>query len=371
MSGPLKGIRIIEIAGIGPAPFASMMMADHGAEVIRIDRPDTPFNPNDILARSRTRITLDLKSPGDVSRLRRLCQTADGLIEGFRPGVMERLGLGPETLLADNARLVYGRMTGWGQNGPAARKAGHDINYIALSGALHSIGRKGQPPTPPLNLLGDFGGGAMMLAFGMTAALLAVRNGAAGQVVDAAITDGTILLMSMIWGFHAEGIWNDKTGENWLDSAAPFYDAYETSDGLYVAIGAIEAPFRKALRKGLGIDGDPLFDDVDNQDNWPRQKEALTHIFKRKSRDEWCEVFKDVDACFAPVLSLTDTPQHPHNLARNTFYPTDTGPHPAPAPRYSATPCDPPQAAIRAISPDDALIDQLCAARSIAQSTFE
>ena len=338
MVGPLSGIRIIELAGIGPGPFCGMMLADHGAEVIRVDRPGTAPAPHDPLLRSRKSVTLDLKSPHDVERLRALIRTADGLIEGFRPGVMERLGLGPDVLLEDNGKLVYGRMTGWGQDGPYAAAAGHDINYIALSGVLGALGRAGDKPTPPINLIGDFGGGGMMLAFGMVSALLAVRNGAPGQVIDCAMTDGSALLMAMMWGFRADGTWRDERGVNLLDTGAPFYDTYETADGKFVAIGSIEPQFHALLREALGIAADPLFDTQMDPAAWPAQKERLAAIFRTKTRDEWCALMETTDICFAPVLGFDEVAAHPHNAARDTFLSVGGVMQPAPAPRYSRTP---------------------------------
>jgi len=343
MPGPLHGIRIVELAGIGPGPFCGMMLADHGAEVIRIDRPGAAVDPRDPLLRSRTTMQLDLKAPDDIAKLRALLRTADGMIEGFRPGVIERLGIGPEVLLADNPKLVIGRMTGWGQDGPYAAAAGHDINYIALSGVLGALGRVGEKPTPPINLVGDFGGGAMMLAFAMVSALLAVKNGAPGQVIDCAMTDGSALLMAMMWGFRAQGIWSDARGTNLLDTGAPFYDTYETADGKFVAIGSIEGQFYALLREALGLNGDPLFDNQYDRTQWPAQKARLTEIFRTKTRDAWCASMEASDICFAPVLAWDEVADHPHNKARGTFIEVDGVMQPAPAPRYSATPCDPPR----------------------------
>ena len=334
MPGPLTGIRIVELAGIGPGPFCGMMLADHGAKVIRVDRPGATLDPRDPLLRGRTAMNLDLKSPGDVAKLRELVKTADGLIEGFRPGVTERLGIGPDVLLGDNPKLVYGRMTGWGQSGPLAPTAGHDINYIALSGVLGAIGRPGEKPVPPINLVGDFGGGAMMLAFGMVSGLLAVKNGAAGQVIDCAMTDGSALLMAMMWGFRANGLWQDARGTNMLDTGAPFYDTYETADGKFVAIGSIEPQFYALLRAKLGITDDPLFDGQHDRAQWPAQKERLTAIFRTRTRDEWCALMAGTDVCFAPVLSMAEAAAHPHNVARGTFVEIDGVMQPAPAPRF-------------------------------------
>jgi alpha-methylacyl-CoA racemase len=343
MAGPLTGIRIVELAGIGPGPFCGMMLADHGAEVIRVERPGTAGDPRspttrnarDPLLRRRSYVELDLKSPADIAKLRDLVKTADGLIEGFRPGVIERLGIGPDVLLADNPKLVIGRMTGWGQDGPYAPAAGHDINYIALSGVLGAVGRAGEKPVPPINLVGDFGGGAMMLAFGMVSGLLAVKNGAPGQVIDCAMTDGSALLMAMMWGFRANGIWADERGVNMLDSGAPFYDTYETADGGFVAIGSIEPQFYALLREKLGVTDDPLFDGQFDRAQWPAQKARLTAIFKTRTRDEWCAAMEGTDVCFAPVLSMAEAAAHPHNVARGTFIDRDGVIQPAPAPRFS------------------------------------
>ncbi len=337
MPGPLSGLRIIELAGIGPGPFAGMMLADHGAEVIRVDRPGARIDMRDPLLRSRTLIGVDLKSPDGVALVRDLCRTADGLIEGFRPGVTERLGLGPDVLLADNPKLVYGRMTGWGQTGPYAAAAGHDINYIALAGALHAFGRAGEKPTPPINMVGDFGGGGMMLAFGMVSALLHAGRTGEGQVIDAAMTDGTAVLMSMIWGFRANGIWSDDRGTNLLDTGAHFYDTYETADGNWLSIGSIEPQFYAELRRLTGLDADPAFDAQMDRAAWQPLKAKLAALFLTRTRDEWCELMEMTDVCFAPVLSMAEAPSHPHNVARRTFVEAGGVTQPAPAPRYSAT----------------------------------
>ncbi|MBB4154395.1 alpha-methylacyl-CoA racemase [Sphingomonas jinjuensis] len=341
-AGPLAGIRIVEIAGIGPGPFACMMLADHGAEVIRVERPggaggDLPLDPRkDILARNRRRVAIDLKSAEGAAVVRDLVATADGLVEGFRPGVMERLGLGPDELIGANPRLVYGRMTGWGQTGPYAAVAGHDINYIALSGALHACGRADDKPVPPLNLIGDFGGGAMMLAFGMLAAILSAKATGTGQVVDCAMTDGSALLMGMIYSFRAQGFWADRRGVNLLDGGAPFYDTYQTADGGYVAIGAIEPHFYALLKEKAGL-GSEFAVQMDAR-RWPEQRAVLAGVFAGKTRDEWCAIMEGSDVCFAPVLSLDEAPEHPHNVARDTFVEAGGVVQPAPAPRYSATP---------------------------------
>lgn len=343
MAGPLAGLRIVEFAGIGPGPFAGMMLADHGAEVIRLERPGARVNPVDPLTRSRTMIAADLKSEADVARVRELLKTADGLIEGYRPGVMERLGLGPDVVLADNPRLVYGRMTGWGQFGPYAQAAGHDINYIALSGALHTYGRAGDKPTPPINMIGDFGGGGMMLAFGMVAALLHAAKTGEGQVIDCAMTDGAATLNAMIWGFRAAGIWDDRRGVNMLDTGAHFYDTYETSDGKFISLGSIEPQFYAELRQRAGLTEDKAFDAQMDRAGWPALKDKLTALFRTKTRDEWCALMEATDVCFAPVLSMAEAPAHPHNAERGTFLEIDGKVQPAPAPRYSRTKTDAPR----------------------------
>lgn len=343
MAGPLAGLRIVEFAGIGPGPFCGMMLADHGAEVIRIDRASggrggsQPISNKDILARGRKSIALNLKSEQGIALARKLCASADGLIEGFRPGVMERLGLGPEVLLADNPKLIYGRMTGWGQTGPYAPFAGHDINYIALAGALAHFGRAGEKPTPPINMVGDFGGGGMMLAFGMVSALLNVARGGQGQVIDAAMTDGTAVLMSMIHGMANQGVWREDLGANLLDTGAHFYDTYETSDGKFVSIGSIEPQFYAELRARLGLAEDPDFDAQMNPANWPALKDKLAAIFRTKTRAEWDEALEHSDVCYAPVLTMSEAREHPHMAARENFIDVADSPQPAPAPRYSGT----------------------------------
>lgn len=345
MAGPLNGIRIVEFAGIGPGPFCGMMLGDHGADVIRIDRPGARLDPRDPLARNRRSVVLDVKTDAGLAAARALCRTADGLIEGYRPGVMERLGLGPDLLLADNPRLVYGRMTGWGQTGPLAGAAGHDIDYIAVSGVLHTVGRAGGRPVPPVNYVGDFGGGAMMLAFGMVAALLAVRNGAPGQVVDAAMTDGSALLAGMSWHMLAAGLNRDEAGVNLLDGGAHFYDTYECADGRYIAVGAIEPQFYALLRGLAGVADDPAFDAQHDRAAWPELRERLAAIFLTKTRDEWEALTAASDACVAPVLSMREAPDHPHNVARGTFAEIGGAVQPMPAPRYSVTANAPPAAA--------------------------
>jgi alpha-methylacyl-CoA racemase len=340
--GCLAGLKIIEIAGIGPAPFCAMMLADHGAEVIRIVPPGADrlglIDPDkDILARSRKLMIVDLKQRSGVEAVRDLCKSADGLIEGFRPGVMERLGLGPDLLLSDNPKLVYGRMTGWGQSGPRAHTAGHDINYIALSGVLECVGRAGDKPTPPVNLIGDFGGGGMLLAFGMLAAILHSQKSGQGQVIDCAMVDGSALLASMIWSFLAQGAWSDKRGSNALDTGAHFYDTYACADGGHIAIGPIEPKFYSEFLRRVGIAESGQFARQHDRTLWPTLKERLAGIFAGKTRAEWCAIFEGSDACVAPVLTLVEAPQDPHNAARGTFIEVGGVTQPRPAPRFSAT----------------------------------
>jgi alpha-methylacyl-CoA racemase len=332
---PLDGIRVIEFAGIGPGPFAGMMLADHGAEVIRIDRAKPGAAPEkDPLLRGRKSVSLDLKDPKSIDAVRRIVRDADAIIEGFRPGVMERLGLGPDVLIGDNPKLVYGRMTGWGQTGPMAPEPGHDINYIAISGVLHALGRKGEKPTPPINLAGDFGGGGMFLAFGMLAALLHAQRTGEGQVVDAAMTDGSAVLMTMMWGFRGMGRWSDERGTNLLDTAAHFYDTYETADGKFISLGAIEPQFYAEFRKVTGL-SDAKWDAQMDARGWPALKDELTQLFKTKTRAEWVALFKGHDICFAPVLGFDEALADPHNQARGTFVNAGGIDQPAPAPRYS------------------------------------
>lgn len=341
--GPLSGFKIIEIAGIGPGPYGAMLLADLGADIIRIDRagnvvggdPDNP--PADVLARGRRSIGVDLKNPDGVSTVLDLVDSADALIEGFRPGVMERLGLGPDVCLERNPRLVYARMTGWGQSGPYASAAGHDINYIALAGALEPLGRAGEKPTPPINLVGDFGGGGMMLAFGVCAALLETSRSGEGQVIDAAMIDGAASLMTMTWSFKAMGIWRDERGTNMLDTGAHFYDTYETADGKYVSIGSIEPQFYAELLRLTGLEGEELPRQMDRS-AWPELKDRLADVFRSKTRDEWCEIMEHTDVCFAPVLAMDEAPEHPHIAERGTFTEVAGITQPAPAPRFSRTP---------------------------------
>lgn len=343
MAGPLAGIKIIEFAGIGPGPFCGMMLADQGAEVTVLHRPGAAPDKRLALSRSRKLIEIDLKSAEGRAYARDVVKDSDGLIEGFRPGVMERLGLGPDVLIGDNPKLVYGRMTGWGQYGPLAHAAGHDINYISISGALHAFGREGEKPTPPINMVGDFGGGAMMLALGMVSAILNAKTGGTGQVVDCAMTDGSATLMSMIYDFHNTGLWQDNRGVNLLDTGAHFYDTYETSDQKYISIGSIEPQFYAELRRIAKLEDDSEFDAQMNPSSWKSLKIKLTALFLEKTRDEWCALMEGTDVCFAPVLSLTEAKEHSHNVARETF--VDVGGHlqPAPAPRYSVTVSDKPK----------------------------
>jgi len=344
MAGPLEGVRIIEMAGIGPGPFAGMMLADHGAEVIRIDRPGRQ-TPEPVLGRNRKSIVVDLKTPGGIQIVRDLAKSADGFFEGLRPGVMERLGLGPDVLIADNPRLIYGRMTGWGQTGPYAPAAGHDINYIALAGALHAYGRAGEKPTPPINMVGDFGGGGMMLAYGMVCAILSARSTGRGQVIDCAMTEGAAVLMGMIWGFRGMGAWHDERGVNMLDTGAHFYDTYQCADGTFISIGSIEPQFYALLRQLTGLDADPDFDAQMDSRQWGALKAKLTALFKTRPRDHWCGLMEMTDVCFAPVLSMAEAPEHPHNMARGAFAEIGGMVQPMPAPRYSGTATAMPSAA--------------------------
>jgi len=341
--GPLEGHRIIEIAGVGPGPYCAMLLADMGAEVVRVARPDPGIfarDPaRDPLNRGRRCICLDLKHPEAVGALLRMLERADGLIEGFRPGVMERLGLGPEPCLARNPRLVYGRMTGFGQEGPLAGTAGHDINYLALAGVLAHIGRSGQPPTPPINLVADFGGGGLLLAFGMVCALLERVRSERGQVVDAAMVDGAASLMTVFHAAQQAGAWRDERGTNLLDGGAPFYDVYETADGKHVSIGSLEPPFYAELLASTGLadaEGSPQFD----REGWPALRQRLTEAFRTRTRDEWCEIMADRDVCFAPVLSMAEARQHPHQRARDAYVEVGGTLQPRPAPRFSRTDSD-------------------------------
>ncbi|MBK4738715.1 CaiB/BaiF CoA transferase family protein [Noviherbaspirillum pedocola] len=360
MAGPLSGLKVIEMVGLGPAPFCAMLLADMGAEVIRIDRPRKGFSGQDearfeILARGRRSLALDLKKPGAAEAVLDLVEQADALIEGFRPGVMERLGLGPDACQARNPRLVYGRMTGWGQHGPLAQAAGHDINYIAISGALHAIGRPDEPPTVPLNYIGDFGGGAMLLAVGVLCALLKVRGGGKGEVVDTAMTDGAALLSAMMYGMKAAGSWSNQRGENLIDGGAHFYGTYACADGKHVAIGSIEPQFYALLLKHCGLD-DPAFREQLDQRSWPMLRNRLADVFKTRTRDEWCSLMEGTDICFAPVLDWDEAPRHPHNQARGTFIEIDGVMQPAPAPRFSDSVPDEPMPPARAGEHSEAVL---------------
>jgi len=338
--GPLKGVKIIEIGGIGPSPFCGMMLSDMGADVVRIEKKGQFKRLKaqyDVLTRNRRSLIVDMKNPVGIDIVLRMIEQADALQEGFRPGVMEQLGLGPEVCLERNARLVYGRMTGWGQQGPLSHVAGHDINYIALSGALHGIGRPGEKPVVPLNLIGDFGGGGMLLAFGMVCALFEARQSGKGQVVDAAIIDGAASLMAMIYGLRASGLWSGSRGRNLLDGGAHFYDTYETRDGKYISIGSVEPGFYKILRQLAGLT-EPDFDDQMDSRKWPSLKKKLEEVFKTKTRDEWCGLLEGSDACFAPVLTTAEAAKHPHNRYRNTFIEKNGLLQQSPAPRFSRTP---------------------------------
>lgn len=335
--GPLSGFRIVEFQGIGPGPFAAMLLSDMGAELVRIDRKGgrTP-NKAEITYRGRRAVALDMKKPEAVEAALKLIERADALIEGFRPGVMERLGVGPEVCLKRNPRLVYGRMTGWGQSGPLSQAAGHDINYIALAGALHAIGNAGNKPVPPLNLVGDFGGGALYLAFGVVCGLLEASSSGKGQIVDAAMTDGAASLMAMFYGMAASGFWQDRRGVNMLDSGAHFYDTYETKDGKWISLGSIEPQFYREMLQKTGID-DPALEAQMDRNAWPTLKQKVAAVIRTKTRDEWDRIMLGSDVCYAPVLSLSEAPRHPHNVARDTFIEIDGIVQPAPAPRFSRT----------------------------------
>lgn len=360
--GPLAGIRIIELAGIGPGPFAAMLLADMGAEVIRVERPGGSLfggdrTELDFLNRGKRCLCADLKKPGAVTLIKRLIESADGLLEGFRPGVTEKLGLGPDDCLSLNERLVYGRMTGWGREGPLAMRAGHDINYIAIAGALHPIGRAGEKPVIPLNLVGDFGGGGMLLAYGMVCALLEAKTSGKGQVVDAAMVDGAALLMTSIFAATQTGFWSEQRGSNMLDSGAPFYEVYETADGKYMAVGAIESQFYQVFIERLG-----LRDSLPNQydvDQWPAMKQQIQEAFAGKTRDEWTAIFEDSDACVTPVLEMREAREHPHNRARGSFVERDGIWQPRTAPRFSRTDGGAPGQAVASGRDSRAILDEL------------
>lgn len=350
--GVLSGIRVVEFEAIGPAPFGTMLLADMGADVVRIDRPvaASDLGPKfegqrkDITGRNRSSVTLDLKNPDSIAAALALIERADVLIEGFRPGTMERLGLGPEVALARNPRLVYARMTGWGQTGPMANRAGHDLNYIALSGVLSAIGPAGGRPVPPLNLVGDYGGGGMLLAMGVLAAMVNVQRGGAGQVVDAAMTEGAAQLGSVIWGLLAGGHWTEQRGSNLLDGGAPWYDTYETRDGQYLSIGPIESRFYGQMLEILGLTNADLPGQHDRA-GWPRLREAFTTVFLSRTRAQWAEAFENSDACVVPVLGFAEAAEHPHSVARGSFIEVDGVVQPVPAPRFQGTPSAQPRPA--------------------------
>jgi alpha-methylacyl-CoA racemase len=339
--GPLKGMKVVMVGGIGPGPFCAQMLADMGADIIRIDKKGEPRiafiqKKFDVLHRNIRSVTIDFKKQEGIEAALKLIDKAEAIIEGFRPGVMEKLGLGPDICLKRNPKLIFGRMTGWGQEGPLAQAAGHDINYIALTGALHAIGKAGEKPVVPLNIVGDFGGGSLFLAFGIMCGVYEARQSGKGQVVDAAVVDGTSALMGAFYGLKAAGLWSDNRGTNVLDGGAQFYDTYETSDGKYISLGSLEPQFYKLLLELAEID-DPVFKNQLDIFKWPEMKEKLTVIFKSKTRDEWCEIMEGTDVCFAPVLSFDEAINHPHNVEREVFIDVDGVMQPAPAPRFSRT----------------------------------
>lgn len=347
--GPLQGITVIELAGLGPGPFCGMLLSDMGADVISVERPGVADRDDVVCMRGRRSITLDLKQPQAVAVLLDLCETADVLFEGFRPGVAERLGIGPDVCMARNPALIYGRMTGWGQDGPLANSAGHDINYIALSGALHAIGRNNESPLPPLNLVGDYGGGGMVLAFGILSALLERYQSGKGQIIDASMVEGSALLMSVFYGLHAQGRHSEHRGTNLLDSGAPFYDVYETKPEPgktreFISIGSLEPQFYKTLIDAIGADRNDFFPQQ-NTHAWPDRKSTLAKLFMRRTREQWCQILEGTDACFAPVLSMAEAVTHPQNVARNSFVEVDGIVQPAPTPKFSRTQPDTPGAA--------------------------
>ena len=336
--GPLKGLQIIEMAGIGPAPFCGMVLSDLGANVIRVDRVTSAgsVSRQEASNRGKKSIAVDLKTPKGIEIVLNLVAASDAIFEGFRPGVMEKLGLGPDVCLQKNKKIVFGRMTGWGQEGPLAHAAGHDINYISLSGVLATIGRPGSPPVPPLNLIGDYGGGGMLLALGLVAALFETKSSGKGQVIDAAMVDGSALLMTMIYNMRGMGLWKDSLGSNFLDGGAHFYDTYECKDGKYISIASIEPKFYQLLRETTPLE-DSIFDDQLSRESWSEQKKSLKEIFLKKTQQEWCDLMEGTDICFAPVLNMAEAPEHPHNKARDTFIELEGIVQPAPAPRFSRT----------------------------------
>nr|WP_232663723.1 CaiB/BaiF CoA-transferase family protein [Pseudonocardia sp. TRM90224] len=361
-NGPLRGLKVVELAGIGPGPHAAMVLADLGADVVRIDRPSgglklgDPSVPDPTL-RGRRKVAADLKTPEGRETVLRLVERADVLLEGLRPGVTERLGVGPDACHARNPRLVYGRMTGWGQDGPLAARAGHDINYIGLTGTLHAIGRAGERPVPPLNLVGDFGGGSMLLVIGIVAALWEAQRSGQGQVVDAAMVDGVSVLNQMVWSLLAQKVWVDEPAANLLDGHAPFYDTYTCSDGRHVAVGAIEPQFYAAMLAGLGLTDAADLPHQFDRDRWPQLKARIAEVFATRTRDEWAAVFVDTDACVTPVLSFAEAAEHPHLVARSTIVERDGVPEAAPAPRFSRTPTALPETAREPEPLEDVLAD--------------
>jgi alpha-methylacyl-CoA racemase len=365
MAGPLSGVRVIELAGIGPCPFACMMLADMGADVIRVDRPpartggemERLMRNDSVVDRGRRSIALDMKDPRGVEAVLKLVEHADILVEGFRPGVTEKLGVGPDICRVRNLRLVYGRMTGWGQTGPLAQAAGHDINYISLSGALHAMGQANRPPEPPLNLVGDYGGGGMLLAVGVVSALYEAQRSGQGQVVDVAMTDGASILMATLYGLRAKGFWQDRRESNFLDGSAHFYASYECADGKYVSLGPIEPQFYNKLMSLCGI-RETEFLEQWSQSQWPELKRKLAEVMRQRTRDDWCKVLEGSDACFAPILDMAEAPLHPHNVARRTFLEVDGVVQPAPAPRFERTPSEVPVPAPQAGRDTQALLTE-------------
>ncbi|WP_439660763.1 CaiB/BaiF CoA transferase family protein [Lentzea sp. HUAS TT2] len=366
MTGPLAGLKVVELAGLAPAPFGAMVLADLGADVVQVHKPGSVQTvPGDFLGRNRRSIAIDTRTPEGAELVLGLVERSDVLIEGFRPGVTERLGIGPAQCLARNPRLVYGRMTGWGQDGPLADRAGHDINYIAVAGALEPLGRAGGPPSFPINLLGDFGGGGLLLALGVLAALYERERSGRGQVVDTAMVDGAALLTTFLHGMRSAGMWSGGRGENMLDGGVPFYDVYEAADGRYVAIGALEERFYADLVRVLGLEDAPSRNDPAN---WPELRERIAAAVKTRPRDEWADLARDTDACLAPVLTPAEAAHHPYNAARDTFVDVSGSPHPAPAPRFDRTPATVPTAPVpTGTNTDEVLADMGVAADRIME----
>ena len=360
-TGPLAGVRVLLVGGIGPGPFAAQQLGDMGADVLKIDRPGDAGRPPGLMARNQRSVVLDLKSPEDIATALTLCERADALIEGFRPGVMERMGLGPDAALARNPRLVYGRMTGWGQTGPLAQAAGHDLNYIALGGALHAIGTPGEPVVP-LNLAGDFGGGALFLVTGLLAAMLQARSSGRGQVVDCAMSEGSAALLSLFYALHAQGRWGARGG-NLLDGGAPFYRPYRCADGRWVSVGSLEPAFYALLLRKLGLEEDPDFAQQNDRTRWPRMRERLEACFASRSRADWCALLEGSDACFAPVLDFDEAPRHPHAQFRGSFVEVNGNWQPAPVPRFGGTPNPAPRPAVAIGADTDAALAEWGVAR--------